>query len=45
MSLSSFCCTLLKFYSQNCSDPVCLPYVMTAWGLAEVGPGSPACCT
>lgn len=27
MSLSNFCCTLLKFYSQSCSGGVCFPAV------------------
>lgn len=34
MSLSDFCCTLLKFYSQSCSGAVCFPPVARARLLA-----------
>lgn len=33
MSLSNFCCTLLKFYSQNCPGAICFPSVT-----------APSCC-
>lgn len=40
MSLSNFCCTLLKFYSQSCSGAICLPSVDCAQQSQPRGVGS-----